>query len=79
MASLHYGLFMTDQTLANPPRSFSTPAPSGSPLSQDDVAAIDQLRQTYKNLRGELARVIIGQDTVIERLLICIWPADTAY
>ena len=63
---------MTDQTLANPPRSFSAPAPSGSPLSQDDVAAIDQLRQTYKNLRGELARVIIGQDTVVERLLICI-------
>jgi MoxR-like ATPase len=63
---------MTDQTLANPPRSFSAPAPSASPLSQDDVAAIDQLRQTYKNLRGELARVIIGQDTVVERLLICI-------
>jgi MoxR-like ATPase len=63
---------MTDQTLANPPRSFSTPVPTGSPLSEDDVAEIDQLRQTYKTLRGELARVIIGQETVVERLLICI-------
>jgi MoxR-like ATPase len=63
---------MTDQTLANPPRSFSPPVASGSPLSEDDVAAIDQLRQTYKILRGELARVIIGQETVVERLLICI-------
>ncbi|HUD48680.1 MAG TPA: MoxR family ATPase [Candidatus Baltobacteraceae bacterium] len=63
---------MTDQTLANPPRSLSTPATSPAPLSQDDVAGIDQLRETYKNLRGELARVIIGQETVIERLLICV-------
>jgi len=63
---------MTDQTLANPPRSFSTPGPTGSPLSEDDVAEIDQLRQTYKTLRSELARVIIGQETVVERLLICI-------
>jgi MoxR-like ATPase len=59
---------MTDQTLANvPPRPLSH-----SPLSQDDVSAIDELRQNYKNLRAELNKVIIGQDTVIERLLICI-------
>ncbi|HEX4120702.1 MAG TPA: MoxR family ATPase [Verrucomicrobiae bacterium] len=58
---------MTDQTLANPPRSLSH-----SPLSQDDVSAIDELRTTYTALRTELNRVIIGQDTVIERLLICI-------
>src|SRR5665213_2218679 len=41
-------------------------------LSNDDVAAIDQLRQTYEKLRHELAKVIIGQDNVIEQLLICI-------
>src|SRR5208283_4443772 len=35
-------------------------------------AAIDQLRGTYKIVRAELAKVIIGQDIVIERLLICI-------
>ncbi len=63
---------MTDQTLAKPPNSVSTTASSGTPLSEDDVAAIDQLRETYKNLRTELARVIIGQEIVVERLLICI-------
>ncbi len=63
---------MTDQTPVNPPRSSAQPVSSGSPLSQDDVAAIDQLRETYKNLRSELARVIIGQEIVVERLLICI-------
>jgi MoxR-like ATPase len=58
---------MTDQTLANSPRPISA-----SPLSQDDVSAIDDLRGTYKKLRVELSKFIIGQDTVIERLLICI-------
>jgi MoxR-like ATPase len=58
---------MTDQLLANRPRSANASA-----LSQDDVVAIDQLRKTYGNLRAELARVIIGQDLVVERLLICI-------
>jgi MoxR-like ATPase len=63
---------MTDQTPAKPPNSLSTTASSGTPLSEDDVAAIDQLRETYKNLRAELAKVIIGQEIVVERLLICI-------
>jgi MoxR-like ATPase len=62
---------MIDQPLAKAPFSAAVSnAPSA--LSNDDVAAIDQLRQTYKNLRAELAKVIIGQDTVIERLLICV-------
>lgn len=37
-----------------------------------DVAAIDELRDLYARMRKELARVIIGQDEVVERLLICI-------
>jgi MoxR-like ATPase len=62
---------MTDATLANQPRTASASAPSAA-LSRDDVSAIDDLRANYKNLRAELAKVIIGQDIVIERLLICI-------
>ncbi len=62
---------MTDLTPAHQARSASASA-SSSALSGDDVAAIDGLRANYKNLRAELARVIIGQDLVIERLLICI-------
>lgn len=43
-----------------------------SPLSQGDVFAIDHLRESYKEMRQELAKVIIGQENVIERLLICV-------
>ncbi len=45
---------------------------NGSPLSQGDVAAIDALREDYRKMRLELAKVIIGQEKVIEQLLICI-------
>src|SRR5215212_1245112 len=38
----------------------------------DDVAAIDQLRELYGQLRKEIAKVIIGQEQVVEQLLICI-------
>jgi MoxR-like ATPase len=40
--------------------------------SQGDVAAIDQLRELYKRIRAELAKVIIGQDRVLEQMLIGI-------
>ena len=53
------------------PRSASAPNVTAN-LSGDDVSAIDELRAKYKSLRAEVAKVIIGQDVVIERLLICI-------
>ncbi|MCK5803720.1 MAG: AAA family ATPase, partial [Lentisphaeria bacterium] len=37
-----------------------------------DVAAIDELRQTFAAVRTEIAKVIEGQDEVISKLLICI-------
>lgn len=42
-------------------------------LNDDDVGAIDQLRDHYARLRKELGRVIIGQHDVIERLAICMF------
>src|SRR5215203_5690918 len=42
------------------------------PTSANDVAAIDALRKVYQEIRAEIAKVIIGQDLVVERLLICI-------
>jgi MoxR-like ATPase len=47
-------------------------------LNEDDVQAIDQLRLTYDRLRSELARVIVGQDRVIERLCICLFARGHA-
>ena len=43
-----------------------------------DVAQIERLRALHQQLRTELARVIIGQDTVIEQLLICIFSRGHA-
>ena len=40
--------------------------------SDSDVVVIDELRSTYDRMRAEMAKVIIGQDEVVQRLLICI-------
>tara|TARA_B110000014_G_scaffold47669_1_gene31538 strand:+ start:389 stop:1447 length:1059 start_codon:yes stop_codon:yes gene_type:complete len=44
---------------------------AGTP-SNSDVVVIDELLSTYDRMKGEMAKVIIGQDEVVERLLICI-------
>jgi MoxR-like ATPase len=41
-------------------------------VPEADVAAIDQLHDAYTALRDELGKVIIGQDRVIEELVIAI-------
>lgn len=47
-------------------------------LGDDDVRAIDNLRETYAHLRKELARVIVGQKATIERLAICLFARGHA-
>src|SRR5262249_31673956 len=47
-------------------------------LSDDDVQAIDRLRNTYDRLRKELRRIIVGQEQVIERLAICLFARGHA-
>ena len=49
-----------------------------APPVEADVAQIDRLRALHQQLRTELARVIIGQDGVIEQLLICIFSRGHA-
>src|ERR1700691_5739843 len=61
---------MIEQSSANRPSSVA--ASPASTLSHGDVASIDELRGVHDKLRRELARVIIGQDNVIEQLLICV-------
>ena len=53
-------------------------APDRERLSEDDVQAIDRLRNTHDRLRKELARVIVGQDRVIEQLSICLFARGHA-
>ena len=40
--------------------------------SDSDVVVIDELRATHDRMKAEMAKVIIGQDAVVERLLICV-------
>ena len=42
-------------------------------LKDDDVEAIDRLQSTYQDLRNELAKIIVGQDAVIEQLAISLF------
>jgi MoxR-like ATPase len=42
-------------------------------LGDDDVAALDRLRTIHARLKDELARVIIGQEQTVERLMICLF------
>src|SRR5580658_103719 len=42
-------------------------------LSDNDVQAINSLRDVYARLRAELGRVIVGQHDTIERLAICLF------
>ncbi len=55
----------------------SDPAAAGS-LSDNDVEAINRLRELYGKLKLELGRVIIGQHDVIERLAICMFARGHA-
>src|SRR4051812_13226996 len=63
-------------------RVISMTAPTAPParesLGEDDVRAIDELRDVYARLKAELARVIVGQHAVIERLAICLFARGHA-
>ncbi|MFK7852000.1 MAG: AAA family ATPase [Akkermansiaceae bacterium] len=47
-------------------------------LPPDDVAAIDELGKTYQEFKDELAKTIVGQDDVIEKLAICLFARGHA-
>jgi MoxR-like ATPase len=41
-------------------------------VKQDDVAEIAEWQKAYETLRGEMAKVIVGQEDVIEQMLISV-------
>ena len=47
-------------------------------LGDDDVAGIDELGKVFQQLKQELAKTIVGQDDVIERLAICLFARGHA-
>lgn len=47
--------------------------PTDAQLSNDDVDAIDQLRNAFSRLKSALSTVIVGQTETIEQLAICLF------
>src|SRR4051794_11598626 len=39
---------------------------------QDDAQAVERLKQARDKLKAEIARVVVGQDAVIDDLLTCL-------
>ena len=48
-------------------------ANSAEPLAQDDLEAVRRLCEAFNNIKEQLARIIVGQDQVIEELLIALF------
>jgi MoxR-like ATPase len=55
--------FMNEQVNGNPTRE----------LAADDMEAIGRLRDAFGDIKNQLSRVIVGQDAVIEELLIALF------
>jgi len=49
-----------------------------NPPQADDVVAVARCRQMYERLRGELAKVIVGQNDVIEQVLVAVFARGHA-
>src|SRR5688500_17755778 len=47
--------------------------PQATDLGADELAAVEKLQQGYHNMRSELGKVIVGQEAVIEELLIALF------
>jgi MoxR-like ATPase len=60
------------------PATETPAAPKSFELPPDDVAAINELGRTYQAFRAEIAKVIIGQDEVVEQLAICLFARGHA-
>ena len=53
-------------------------APGAAPAAGDDLEGARRLRAAYDTVRKEIGRVIVGQDEVVEQLLVCIFARGHA-
>ncbi|HTW94627.1 MAG TPA: MoxR family ATPase [Tepidisphaeraceae bacterium] len=47
--------------------------PKTGDLGQDELAAVEKLQQGYRSLRAEVGKIIVGQEAVVEELLIALF------
>src|SRR5471030_691824 len=65
---------MSDIKEGRPSREMQAVSPVNvSELTENDLQAADKLKSAYKSLCQQLGRVIVGQDQVIEELLIALF------
>src|SRR5437867_134972 len=62
---------MTEQAITN--KMADGMATAEEQLAQGDLEAIRKLRDAFNDIKKQLARVIVGQDQVIEELLIALF------
>ncbi|GAG22102.1 unnamed protein product, partial [marine sediment metagenome] len=55
------------------PEAVDKQQPAESAADADDVTSVERLRRAYDVIRGELAKVIVGQEEVIDQLLIALF------
>jgi len=55
----------------------ASPPPESS-VGADDLAAVESLREKYGQIRAELGKVIVGQDEVLEQVLVSIFARGHA-
>ena len=58
---------MMDDTMNNEPQD------SNEGVSSSDLSTVEKLKEGYDKIRSELSKVIVGQDEVIEQILIGIF------
>ncbi|MFI4876310.1 MAG: AAA family ATPase [Blastopirellula sp. JB062] len=51
---------------------------SSEPISQEDVAAVQRCEQAYGRIRDELSKVIVGQNEVVEQVLVAMFARGHA-
>ncbi|MCU0875600.1 MAG: hypothetical protein MUE50_24985, partial [Pirellulaceae bacterium] len=49
----------------------AAPSPTAAPaLSNDDAAVVARLRDAYRKVKAQVAKVVVGQQEIVEHLLI---------
>ena len=64
---------MNEKQVASHLHNEIIPVAAQPDLTGDDMAAIKKLQEAFKDIKRQLARVIVGQDQVIEELLIALF------
>ena len=48
-------------------------------LSSDSQQSIDKLQKAYASIKSQMSQVIVGQDAVIEQLLIALFSRGQVF